>query len=280
MDFYDFGFLLFQHEKLTSLGRDYPQARRLFQASLVSHNNADQRKYSFNLLLYWRYNTECTDIRDRIYGLCGLTPERNFPVNYREDIVSLFWRAGEHFNIWESANGATALRRTLDLSVEDLEQNVKQAGSLMLSFDVGCVPSAVSSTMLPATIQTPERSCWCYSGAILVSERQAALFCVSSVSSDDPNSLRNDWHVVVDNLLQVSISLGDKGHDLCGAMVPKARVLIRNSDNGTVHEVNTWETLQEIHRACLEGKCGVQFRIQVPATFIVNTLKIDLQRGT
>ena len=274
MDFFDFGFLLFHHEKLVSLGRDHPQARRLFQASLVSQDDSHRRNYPFNSLLYWRFNSQCTDVRDRIYGLCALTTDRRFPVDYREDIVSLFWRAGEHFHLWESANGVTALRRTLNLSVKQLEENVKQAISSELSFRVACVPLTTIPSTDSKTIRTLERTCKCCSGAMLAPKGPAVLFCVSGVSNDNSSSLLRNWHVAVDDSLHVNIILDDKNSNVCFFKSPTATVLMCHRDDATIQEVTTWGMLQKMHRACLQGLNHVCVKIRVPAAFIVDTLKM------
>ncbi|KAH7413981.1 heterokaryon incompatibility protein-domain-containing protein [Phaeosphaeria sp. MPI-PUGE-AT-0046c] len=54
-------------------------------------------------LIHLQKTSKCADKRDRIYSLLGLVcDDLDFPVDYDEDAVDLFWRAGEHFNAWEA----------------------------------------------------------------------------------------------------------------------------------------------------------------------------------
>lgn len=53
----------------------------------------------------------CADERDRIYSLLGLiSGGHQFKVDYHESAADLFWRAGEHFDAWQSPELVDILR--------------------------------------------------------------------------------------------------------------------------------------------------------------------------
>jgi hypothetical protein len=65
-------------------------------------------------LLIWLYNSKCYDIRDHIYGLLSVTEHgSSFTVDYNEDAYSLFWRCGEHFQVWRHPAQVNLLRIAL-----------------------------------------------------------------------------------------------------------------------------------------------------------------------
>jgi hypothetical protein len=49
--------------------------------------------------------TGCKDDRDRLYSILGLIEDgKDFAVKYDESPADLFWRAGEHFQLWDNMN--------------------------------------------------------------------------------------------------------------------------------------------------------------------------------
>jgi hypothetical protein len=65
-------------------------------------------------LIHMHKRARCTDQRDRIYSLLGLLDRgHDFAVNYDESAADLFWRAGEHFNAWETSELIDTLRVAL-----------------------------------------------------------------------------------------------------------------------------------------------------------------------
>lgn len=65
-------------------------------------------------LIHLQKTSKCADKRDRVYSLLGLVSgDLQFTVDYDEDAVDLFWRAGEHFNAWEAPELVDILRIAL-----------------------------------------------------------------------------------------------------------------------------------------------------------------------
>jgi hypothetical protein len=51
-------------------------------------------------LIRWLWKSQCTDVRDRVYSLLSLVDQGDLTVDYSEMAVDLFWRTGEHFQLW------------------------------------------------------------------------------------------------------------------------------------------------------------------------------------
>jgi hypothetical protein len=87
-------------------------------------------------LIALQCNTRCTDDRDRLYSILGLLKDgRAFAVNYEEDSADLFWRAGEHFQIWHHSRFDT-VRTTLRLSENDLRISLNRKPDLRLTLPI------------------------------------------------------------------------------------------------------------------------------------------------
>jgi hypothetical protein len=73
-----------------------------------------RNRESFWDLVHMHRNAMCADKRDRIYSLLGLVADgHEFYVDYDESLPDLFWRAGEHFNAWDSPELVDILRVAL-----------------------------------------------------------------------------------------------------------------------------------------------------------------------
>lgn len=77
-------------------------------------HNDKRREAAFWELIDMHKRARCTDPRDRIYSLLGLLQQgHGFEVDYEETVAGLFWRAGEHFNAWDSSELVDTLRIAL-----------------------------------------------------------------------------------------------------------------------------------------------------------------------
>lgn len=88
-------------------GLEQARSRRHVHTMDVAHD-------AFWHLIHMHRNAQCTDKRDRVYSLLGLVPGgRNFTVDYNESEAELFWRAGEHFEAWNTPELVDILRIAL-----------------------------------------------------------------------------------------------------------------------------------------------------------------------
>jgi hypothetical protein len=91
-----------QHKKRDSITVDWLRYQR------------DRDRDHFWSLIHMHKSAKCTDVRDRIYSLLGLiSGDHSFKVDYSENAVDLFWRAGEHFDAWEAPELVDILRVAL-----------------------------------------------------------------------------------------------------------------------------------------------------------------------
>jgi hypothetical protein len=81
--------------------------------------------FTWGFLAFFQKDTECVDDRDRLYSVLGLIEnERDLAVNYEEEPAELFWRAGEHFQIWAKLEN-NCLQSALRLDRVDLRGSLK-----------------------------------------------------------------------------------------------------------------------------------------------------------
>jgi hypothetical protein len=84
----------------------------------------------------WRLTSGCADPRDRIYGLLALASDYpGFDVNYTEDVADLFWRAGEHFDVWAMPDRICSLLDALRLDFPTLADHAPIGISLRVAQD-------------------------------------------------------------------------------------------------------------------------------------------------
>jgi hypothetical protein len=87
----------------------------------------------WDTLLSRQDGTGCADTRDRLYSVLGLLENgKQMYVSYEEEAKDLFWRAGEHLQIWYSAS-SWVLQNLLDVSINDLRESLESQPNLRLS---------------------------------------------------------------------------------------------------------------------------------------------------
>lgn len=92
----------------------YDKKKLVTHAKSKSLDSDTYLQGAFWELIHMHRDARCTDQRDRIYSLLGLLEKNHgFKVDYGEPVIDLFWRAGEHFNAWESSELVDTLRVAL-----------------------------------------------------------------------------------------------------------------------------------------------------------------------
>lgn len=172
--------------------RDRAQAH-----STVDWLRHDRDRTRFWELIHLQKTSKCADKRDRVYSLLGLVSgDLKFPVNYEEDAVDLFWRAGEHFNAWEAPELVDILRiallnndfmhddtrRMLGESIDpwELVESLNTRPDLQLRI---AVRRAISTTSLPGTTEVSCASSDCHRAPPLECTRDDILLCTNAKSS-------------------------------------------------------------------------------------------------
>jgi hypothetical protein len=96
--------------------------------------------YPFWELLKSRSKALCMDSRDRIYSILGMSgayiQESEFTVDYEEDVLDLFARAGAALGAWCDSSRVTLLMRALDISPKTLYQSLERYRNIWIKFHV------------------------------------------------------------------------------------------------------------------------------------------------
>jgi hypothetical protein len=97
------------------------------------YTSVDREPDFWDRLLFRQAVTGCADARDRLYSVLGLLENgKKMSVSYEEEAKDLFWRAGEHLQIWYSGSSWMWLY-LLDLSMNDLRESLESQPNLRLS---------------------------------------------------------------------------------------------------------------------------------------------------
>jgi hypothetical protein len=129
IDFVSFGRALAGPPSQNKIGMSMPE--KLFRAWC--------RTFHFeNLPLYWdfwdllvlRSESQCADVRDRIYSLLALTeifgqPKR-LAIDYNEETTGLFWRVCEVYEMCCKPSCRKSLMGALELTVIELEESLER----------------------------------------------------------------------------------------------------------------------------------------------------------
>ena len=114
-------------EALELLDRDAPATLKFLKEST---HLEDDRVQILDLL--FNEDIHCDDPRDRVYSLRALIQDRNtLAVDYREDLVSFFYRVCNHFNFWWTDRDLH-LRDLLGIEAQMLEANDVHVASIPL----------------------------------------------------------------------------------------------------------------------------------------------------
>lgn len=104
----------------TTVLRFEPLFHRTFELySVLTLLMGNQKKEGHEFWEVFNPHSECIDPRDRIYGILAITNQgAEFKIDYREDVIDLFWRAGEFFSAWQSVWHALDLISALGLNYQ------------------------------------------------------------------------------------------------------------------------------------------------------------------
>lgn len=148
-------------------------------------------------MVHLQKTSKCAGKRDRIYSLLGLVSgDLEFQVDYSENAVDLFWRAGEHFNAWEAPELVDILRIALldnDILRDDTRRMVGETmdpcelvESLSTRPDLQvriAARRASSTTSLLGTTTVRCASSDCHRAPPLECTRRDILLCTNAKSS-------------------------------------------------------------------------------------------------
>jgi hypothetical protein len=99
-------------------------------------NTGNLPKHVWIDLVSMQSRTGCADNRDRLYSILGLVENgREFAVDYEEESADLFWRVGEHFQIWHHSD-YRFVRDALRLSENDLRVSLSRKPDLRLTLPI------------------------------------------------------------------------------------------------------------------------------------------------
>jgi hypothetical protein len=109
-------------------------------SSVWRPQSESETTYPFWKLLKSRSKALCMDSRDRVYSILGMSgayiQEREFTVDYEEDVLDLFARAGAALGAWCDSSRVTLLMRALDISPQNLYQSLERYRDIWIKFHV------------------------------------------------------------------------------------------------------------------------------------------------
>jgi hypothetical protein len=108
--------------------------------SVWQSQSKDKMTYPFWKLLESRSKALCMDSRDRIYSILGMSggyiQEKEFTVDYEEDVLDLFARAGAALGAWCHSSRVSLLMHALDISSKNLYQSPERYRNIWIKFHV------------------------------------------------------------------------------------------------------------------------------------------------
>jgi hypothetical protein len=108
--------------------------------SVWQPQSEDKTTYPFWKLLKSRSKALCMDSRDRIYSILGMSSayiqEKEFTVDYKEDVLDLFARAGTALGAWCEPSRVTLLMHALDISPKILYQSLERYQNIWIKFHI------------------------------------------------------------------------------------------------------------------------------------------------
>jgi hypothetical protein len=109
-------------------------------SSVWRPQSENETTYPFWELLKSRSEALCMDSRDRIYSILGMSgayiQEDEFTVDYKEDVLDLFARAGAALGAWCDSSRVTLLMRALEISPKNLYQSLERYRDIWIKFHV------------------------------------------------------------------------------------------------------------------------------------------------
>jgi hypothetical protein len=109
-------------------------------SSVWQPQSENETTYPFWELLKSRSKALCMDSRDRIYSILGMSgayiPEHEFTVDYEEDVLDLFARAGAELGAWCDSSRVTLLMRVLNISPKTLYQSPERYRNIWIRFHI------------------------------------------------------------------------------------------------------------------------------------------------
>lgn len=96
-----------------------------FEGVLLSREQTISTRHTW-ALVNWIVDQNCSDIRDKLYGLLGIAADGpGFVVDYSSCCASLLFKAIRHFHLLNSIHSVDHLRKLLGLATEDLTKYIK-----------------------------------------------------------------------------------------------------------------------------------------------------------
>lgn len=230
-------------------------------------------------LFDWRSDSQCTDPRDRIYGILALARDYpGFEVSYTESATELFWRAGEHFQAWSMPRCVLKLLSALSLDVTMLAQDAPHTLSLAVSY--ACSPrSSIIGSLFKSKQGCSNQGCE-YAGQIYFKSRKDILLCMKGPEttlskSSNPAACVHAVVSPLDSPLDDSyeITLFDPGWvpRLLDVAWTSFQVLEKTDGASWQHVRHAW--LPKTNLVELINSKHRYYRLQIPSTFVTEHLR-------
>ena len=136
IDLDDVGFTIYWLSSLVRYTRPYELngMRKNTVAVEGGSKSSGINSWTIRKVLWRQKGTDCSIARDRLFALLALACKGNeFRVSYEETSEDLFWRAGQHFQLWADIFYLNTLRIALNVEVSSLAFDMKNRTSYPLT---------------------------------------------------------------------------------------------------------------------------------------------------
>lgn len=212
---------------------------------------------------------KCAEKRDRIYSILSLIQGgKAFRVSYTESHVELFWRSGEYFGAWTRPHFVAILRRTLDVTIDELKICLGFQGSLELTIPLQSCITRLEDHRSSNKIKCASDICECFKKLPISYKSGDIMLCTRSQNDIVDHRLFESVHILFRSRTSDDLTL--LVHDRSsrdGVFVQKLPrgALQLLTDNGW-QGLNYWFNIDYyIEHNSLRGN----WRLQIPAALVI-----------
>jgi hypothetical protein len=241
--------------------------------------------YPFWSLFNWRITSQCTDPRDRIYGILALARDYpGFDVSYTERASDLFWRAGEHFNAWAMPYRILNLVDAVSLNIRTLAESAPA----MISLPVSHAWSA-PNTLLPGSISEhicKNKGC---EGSISIQLESSQNILLCTRAQDAGDNMFADYTPCLHALLSpihdhsadsYTVTLFDHQAQSRPLRLPWTSLQVYMAEE---FGIPTWQRVKDLwpsrNSSGFTDITKERCKLQIPSTFVTEHLKSFLSAG-
>lgn len=232
-------------------------------------------------VMYPLYDAQCTDHRDRIYGVISLVEGgKDFEVKYMEPAIKLFWRAGSYFGAWAQPALIEILRRALRLEKSDLASSLESHMEDDLTVPLNGTVIRAQTSALDAVVRCDDTACNRYKalGQIPCSHHDI-LLCTRTLNSSRYCSSFACVHILLcpvvnstNGAFEITLLAGARFTHRGVFRKRLASTALQQYAAEGWQEMSDWREFEDsIKGRALEG----QWRLQIPAALAIELGKCD-----